>query len=650
MATGTPQLDAVTINSVSVDAYKSSVDGVCWELTSNQDNSTIRFVKIWLTKAVEEVLTMDETLNSKSVVITRGVSAADETYVFRGEVVSVIPDGGRYQIVAADKMYATTKRTVTTTFDINIDSEAGVISEIFKTLVNDYTPLSADNTSVQNSGTSLTLTRFICRAVPVFDRLKTLADTLGWQYYYDPTDDLVHFEPLGYVTQATEIIGGTNLLKEPKWERDSQDLYNIVEVRGAVQEVETTESGQIGVTTGYTTTEITLQHSPNIVKVYCDASTPPTTLRTPGKAGSTETYDYSIESDNKQIVWHTADYTPGSSDYVEMQYTYFIPAPVIATSEESINLYSEGDIEKAKKIVIEKKDMLEVSDAEMYANQYLDDHKDPIDRTTLRVMNVSDLAVGQKVYVNDTWNNIVGWFYVTSVRMKGPYRYDEVTVASNVLDEDQYAWNILQRLKRLEEQNIGDDELVLHTKQVNRRIRLRRRCIEMQKRDLSANDNILLGHHEMGVIGPSGFKLGPSSETYTVEQIHQGNNTYEEYFLDDDFEGSGTGTWDTSGHQLTLGASASHQTSRIALGTAYSYYTLTTPGSVTGTVSIEISGDNGSTWESVTLGTRTAFDSSDGSGILIKITDSGGSGAIIAPSYDAYGQMSAPGLQCVLEA
>lgn len=179
MTSGKPQLTTVSINGVTVDSYLQS-----WEMNTNNDNSTIRLMKITLSRAAEAVLTLDDTLNEKPVSVQRGEALATETYVFRGVVLNVIPNGSIVEVICADNLYLTTKRKATTSFDINIDAEAGVYSEIFKSLVNEFTQLVADSSSVQSSGTTLTTKKFICRSANVFERLKTIADTISWQFYY----------------------------------------------------------------------------------------------------------------------------------------------------------------------------------------------------------------------------------------------------------------------------------------------------------------------------------------------------------------------------------------------------------------------------------------------------------------------------------
>lgn len=460
MTTGRPQLDTVTINSINVDSYKvKNPNGDSWTINPTNNKINIDTARIYLSINVTDVLTIDKSLNGKAVTIQRGVAVATEEYKFRGNVIDFKEKNGYYIIVCADKLNLATKKKITKSFDIDIDSEAGVYSEIFKTMINDYTPLTADNTSVENTGTTNVAKKFIGANTSVFERLKKIVETLGMKAYYNHATDLVNLESLGYTNQTTTLETGVNISNSPSWDSDSSKLFNSVEVRGAVQEVGTTDTGQIGVTTGYTTSDILLAETPLIVKVWSDAANPPTTLRVGGTESTTDV-EYTVDESNKKILW-TDNYTPGASDYVLIEYTTLRPRPVEVIDEQSIVDYTNDE---PWEIVLIKKDMKDRDDALLYANQYLADHKDPIESTFLNVTNVKDLSIGQRVLVNDTINSKNDYYYVESIDVRGPYRYDKIKVTSNIIDKDNYTWDIQQRIKRIEEELDGLNDILLHSK------------------------------------------------------------------------------------------------------------------------------------------------------------------------------------------
>jgi hypothetical protein len=601
MTEGKPELTTVSIDGITVDDFL-----IKWEKQSTMGSSPIKVMKIRISRAAASILDFDGDLSGSSVIVQRGVAVATEQYVFRGEIINVIPDGGNFVINAADRLYEATKKTVTKSYDIDIDPEAGVISEIALDLITTYTSLNADSSTFQDSGSVLTLNKFICRAATVFDRVSTLAEALGWRVYYNPEDDKVYFEPNGYTSQSTNIQDGENLIRTPEWNYDSSKLYNEIVVRGAWQEVETTESGQIGVTSGYTTDSVQLTYKPISTKVYVAASSPPTTLKKGGILNSTGTFDYEVDPEEKKIVWSDS-FTPGGSDYVTINYSYPLPVPVIVKDEASIQNYSING--ESKKIEVFRYDIINVSDAEVFANHYLEQHKDPILKTTLAVTNIEDLEVGQKVHVTDSFNDIDQDFYIESIKTQYPYRADELNVADKIFDDDLFS--VKKRVKRLEESNLNDSELLVHVFGNNSVNSFENRYISIEK--------TVYGSPVFGEDGLD-FPIDFGADTTIPTLMMPGNNHFKEFIYDDEFYDSGDSSgveWESNRQYIYINGTL--YTENIAYGNNYVYFTVNV--NFTDEVgTVEISGDGGTTYQSVTLGSKTPFTSYDRSGVKLKIT------------------------------
>ncbi len=635
MTQGKPQLQTTSINSITVDSYLRR-----WETDSSMGLSTIKSMKVELTKNVDSVLTIDKTLNGKAVTVQRGVNSSTEQYVFRGEVINVIPDGGILNVIIADKLYETTKTILTQSFDKDIDSEAGKISEIFKTLINDNTTLTANDASVQDSGTVFIVNKFVMRADTIFDGLERLAALLGWQFYYDPDDDLVHFEPKGFTSQGTTFETGINILLTPKWEYDANELFNIIEVRGSLQEVETTESGQIGTTTGYTTSDILLTQKPISVKLLLDAANPPTTLKIGGIGGSTATFDYSVDTENKKLIANT---TFTNTHFAEVRYSYMLPVPVIVRDAVSI-----GDF-GTKKTVIHREDILEVNDAETFAAQFLADHKDPIEKVNgLLITDVTDAEIGQSVRVIDHFTDIDATFIITRIKKVYPYRADKVDIVSNILEGDNFDVDVQNRLKRLEERYASEDDLLLHVLSSGTSMRFENRYKSLEKRDISGTETLIFGHFTFGIWNTGKWNNEASLGSFSVQQMIQGNNIYKEFFYDTDFDGSGSATWDTGNKRLSFTSGQTRTTDEISKGTIHTFYTVVL-ADVTGTITTEISGDGGSTFETVTLNTRTLFDTASTAGVKLRFTEAGASTAKLENTLKSDGSFDEPAIKVVLE-
>ena len=284
-----PVLTQVKINNVDVGAYLLNyVKEEAW-------GDAIGFCDITLLKSIEAVLSLS---TGQTVEIWRGWVTATDEKRFSGYIESIEPERGIIKVRAKDKLWDLVRKEVTHTYDATIDASAGKISAIFTDLVTTYGGLTADATSVQDSGTIILVNKLVCNHADIFERCKKLSDILNWQIYYRADTDKVYFEAQGFTPNPLLLTVGVNIIEIPKWNYDNAEMCNDVTIVGAYQEIETTESGQIGVTSGYTTASIALSFTPISVKVYMDAANPPTTLKVGGISGSTASYFYQVDREN----------------------------------------------------------------------------------------------------------------------------------------------------------------------------------------------------------------------------------------------------------------------------------------------------------------------------------------------------------------
>jgi hypothetical protein len=539
MTSGKPIYTKVTIDNIDISDYLMS-----WTKSDTDGSDFIKSISIITNRGLENVITLDsDSLILKEVVVTRGDVTSTDYIIFKGVLKDFTLVGNSLiSINCLDKLYLTTKNIITYSFDKDIDTEAGVISEILKTLINDYTSLTADATSVQDSGTINILDKWICKAETVYDKCKKLAELLSWILYYNPEDDLVHFEPKGFVNNSTIIQNQVNIIEPPKWKIDESLLYNKIRIDGASQETSTIESGQIGVTGDYTTSSISLLQKPLTTRVLCDAVDPPTTEKTFGIQNSSTSYDYYVDGENKKIYW-SSTFTPGGSDYVIIEYTYMKPTPIIYSNIDSIAKYGEKYSAKIKD------ELKEVDDAELFAKQYINDHKNPIQSTEIKVINIKDMDVGQSIQIIDTTNNINNFFKISKLEMNYPYKYDKVSVTSDILEEADYGIMVTRRIKQLEIKDRNDFESLIEIKDFYDNIIAEDRYAILTKSVIS--DGFILGHESFGIIGTSPLGVSYSSSDVT-QFIEQSEKKYVELFIDDTFKTSTTGTWDTTDGQLEL--------------------------------------------------------------------------------------------------
>ena len=524
-----PSLKYVEVNGVDVSDYVASFN------VTDEFDTNIKVATVGLKNTVSSVLDYnDKDLIGKIVSVKRGVLSSDEEFLFKGYVRKIDFRGGVVILACEDMLSETKYVIVNTSFDSNVDAEAGKFSEIFKTLINDHTGLVADSTSVQDSGVVNIIKIFVLRQRILFDALKELAFTLDWRFYYDASSDLVFFEPKGFVTSSVDFRTDSNVVKLPKWKIDSKDLFNKIVVIGAPLEYTTVEGPYKldGSKSNWGTTSVVLDNKPISMKVFCDTSNPPITEKVGGAEGSIQAYDYSFVSDNGTITWNSDRFSPTTSYYAKVEYSYTVPIQVSKKRQASIDSYG-------LKQVSQYRDNIETfSDAANWADSQLDMYSEPFYSTVLFVKGVSDLKSGVLHNVVDLIQDVNQLVMIKKIIFRFPYRYDEVFVADKDYRTANWGADTLQRLKRLEEKQAKNSDQLTIFFDVNRDINIGRRYSKIQVKDRSSDgvDVFILGHKTFGVLGVQ--KLGDNSlSDWVDEKIVQGNNTYEEYCYDRDFDG-----------------------------------------------------------------------------------------------------------------
>ena len=662
-ASNLPLLKQVVINGVDVSSYVPSY--VALEIF----DKVVKTSTIGLKKTVETVLDFnDDTLVGSAITISRGVVSATETILFRGFVRNISFKGPIVTVTCEDKLSQAKYTIVNTSFHSDVDSEAGEISEIFSTLITDNTNLTVDSSSIQASGLVNIRKKFICKQRVLMDALTELAYSLDWQFYYDPVTDKVYFEPKGFNSSTTTLTVGGNVVKLPKWDIDSSQLFNRIVVKGTQQEIQTSEGPVIldGVSqTDWTTTSVTLDNKPTSVEVFSDLNNPPTTEKIGGIDGTNETYDYEVDPETSRIIWNTDDFTPTTSYYALINYSYNLPVQVIRKNAASITLYTDG---VPKSVSQFRDDIKTVNDAEQWAEKQLSIYSKPFYATKLSVRGVSGLNPGTLFTVVDNIQGVDRELMIKSVKYTFPYRYDEIFVSDKEYRTANWGTDIPQRIKRLEEKKAETDGLVTSYIDLVKTFKPRRRYHKVQKQSIAgdtliwghtnygiwnsykwgntAQTSFILGHTSYGILGTG--QLGSQASSPVTVKLVQGNMTYDEYCYDTDFHDAvnSTATFSTVTNDIQFTDGQIWYSDVIDLGTTLSHITVTL-GTVTGTLVIEISSDNKASWQTVTEGTRTAVSSSDGLGTYIRLTSTGVSAVDL--TQDSYGQRTDPVIKILME-
>jgi hypothetical protein len=593
-------------------------------------------------------------ITGQTVTIYRGWITPTDELIFQGYIEKISPENGKVQIIALDKLWDLVRKEVTHVYDSTVDPSAGKISAIFLDLVTTYGGLNADGTTVQDSGTTITIQKFVCNHTDIMERCQALADILDWQFYYRSDTDKVYFEPKGYTSNSNILTVGGNIIKIPKWNYDITQMINDVTIIGAYQEVQTTELGQIGVTSGYTTTGILLTQTPISTKVYGDASNPPTTLKLGGVVNSTSTYDYYVDV-NQKSIFPKPSTTFTSNNYFQIQYTYAAPIPVHMTNAPSISTY--GQFKKT----ISYTDIRTVSDAIARGNNLLFQYSTPFIFSTIQVKNSSTyhLAAGQLIQVIDNISspNVNEQLFISRHRIRYPNDYDELDVGDQIWRLAEWTTSIEEKIKRINEdlsqnQDIVTELVTFDDTTNNLKLNPRYNLIQTQTND---GTTMIWGNPDYSnwnsfKWGANAFPVAPA----TV-YIQQYKDTYQEFFYDTDMKTTGIvgylANWDTTNKQLVFSATGSYpkymKMGPLAMGITYNYVTVTL--NYTGTLgTIQVSYD-GTNYTTVSNGVRTKITPTNTTGVYLQLTQNGKHAWTILNTYNPDGTRNKSGINMLME-
>lgn len=526
----------VTINAVDVSSKVFK-----WRMI-DAINTEIPDMIIRFSRTVLNLLTVE---NGQEVRVTRGNTTGSEENVFIGNVDTVDEEYPFIVVKAKDKLIELVHTDINKTFDKNVDTEAGVGSAIAETIIE-----SGDSTltaTVVSTGVTDEdkLDKFPCRKTDRFERLQVLNDIYGYQTYFDYDDETVHFEPEGNTTNTNTItVKATEVAEVPKWRSDNTQLINQIRVEGAEQLVETTETGTIGSTAGYTTTDVLLNFQPTSVKVFVGtAPLDDSDLKVGGTIDGTSVFDYSVDESERKIVWNTDQFTPGGSDDVEVRYSYPRPTPVLVKRNSSITSYGVSSTVK------HFSDIKTVEDARKRGNLYLDTYAEPFTMTMLKVTSINNsYRVGQKVRVVDSVQSRDETLVINKVIKEWPHKFDQVHVGDMEYMIAEYNRLVLDKIKRLEEFQSKNDDFLVQVFENNFTYGFRHRAFTLQKEDRSQDSVLILSLNNGKSALTSGNVLGPVSGGPATETIRVTwpSGTFIESFIDTEFIGEGTATVNTT--------------------------------------------------------------------------------------------------------
>lgn len=561
------KLTKITINSVIVRDTDSGVDPkkvISWEYL--KDGDAISEAEILVTKDINDLLDLS---NGLTVEIFGGTTTSTDRRFFFGKIDTIKPEGTGFLIACSNEMIDLVRKNVNKVYDSSIDPSAGEISEIAEDLIETFGGLTA---SVQPSGIldGERVDEFKCINTDIYERIFALKKALDWDLFYDDSTRIVHFQPKGFTDSGKTLTVKEEILGLPEWDIDTTNMINDLRVDGATIETNITESGQIGVTSGFTTSSILLTKTPNSTELLIDASNPPTTQREGGSKDATSTGFYYIDRENKKLI-PTTSFT--NNHFSIVNYIWSSPAPIHMRNQESIDEF--GLFQKT----IELNDITSVSDAESRATSILSKRSIPFVTGKIRVKLTDIPNRGEMVQIVDNITPTVkgqelsGQYTVNSIKYNWPSAFEEIEVGDSQWRLADWQQTTEERLKRLEEQFVRNQDIILELVQItNNSLTGLKVPTPRYRKVLSKNiagDNLIwgspdfgtwgtfkwgdtstfgfvLGHSSAGVLGTS--KLGSNASENIEIRVLQYLDTYTENFIDTDFKDDSTiASWSNTG-------------------------------------------------------------------------------------------------------
>jgi len=608
--------DSIVLNDVDITSYR-----IKWVELEEWDK-VIDMFAIECSPNIVDALTLAV---GQSITAQRGLSGSKDEYVFRGQVTQVQPSSSGVKLICKSPLIDAIKEGRTKSWDKDIDTEAGVGSEIFKDICDNseinYTTASITSTG---SGSADAIRKVVQNDEDDFQIMNELAEHYDYTITYDYDNDIVEFRPKGFVTYPVSLTVGADIRTQIDWKTNMEQMQNKIKVVGATvyDKVEESFAGPA--------TSFTLQKTPEDTEVRDTNAAGSVYIRGQKDLGTIGTdFDYYVDVEQKKLVFGS------STANVWIRYGAQVPMPIIVKNQTSIDAYG-GPNKKPHFKKYTFNDIKDVADAEDRANALLQKYGTPfVEAHDLKIHDDiisanGNIKPGNVITIIDNFNT--GFenttVFVKSVKKKFPHTYDEITVGDEIWRTEDWQGDLLKKVNRLLNELNKNQDILIHRFDLSRVAYHQRRYTEKIKKDRSGEgvNTFILGHYTFGILGTQ--ELGDAGATWTTTQMQQGNNKYREFLYDTKFQDSGstTGTWDTTNKEITLEVGDIVETSEIALGTTYDKYTVSSDNiteSGDGSILVEISGDGKTNYESVTLDTRTDFTNSSGSGVHIRFTSVG---------------------------
>lgn len=617
-------LNYVEIAGVDVSSYVTKWS--CYD----EWKIAISEITIEMSPAVTDAVTIAE---GQIVIVKRGFVAVTEDFVFEGQITQRKPEAAKIILVCKGKMYEAIKAGRTKSWDKDIDTEAGVGSEIFKSILT-HSGLTYSSTTIISTGTTNVYRKFIQNDEDDYQKLNEIANDFDYIMYRDNTTGYVHFEPKGYTIYPHTLVVGTDIPKQIKWKHNMEQLINKVKIYGA------TVYDTIFETFAGPDDEFTLSKTPEDTEVRVGGSAGTLQVRGQKDVGVIGTdFDYYIDVENKKIVFSA------NQSNVWIRYGAQVPMPIVLSDLTSINTYGGPDKTSHFKR-FDFTNLKDVNDAETrgrailkkYSTPFIEAQEVPVIDSTIQTYGF--IKPGMLVTIQDSFTGESNTVFVKIVKKAYPYVNDEITVGDEIWRTEDWQAKQMEKINSLFNELNKNQDILITVFDFSKEMALEKRYFMLQKQNIAGSvlvynnptfgtwnsfnwgstsgAGFILGHSIFGILGTS--TLGGAASSPVITRVLQGNDTYKEYFYDTDFKGSTcTADWDTTNRKLRMSSSSSHTTiyNTLCISSAIDYNNgeissivpswTETKWSAQEIVEVYFSADGGTNWQQATNGSSLTF-------------------------------------------
>lgn len=453
----TTKLSQVNINGETLVA----ADVSRW-FAKDTHSETISTATLTLNPSAKSTLT-SELQFAQPVDLFDGYASATETQRMDGFITKIEDTPTKIVVHVSDALIKAQWADVNKVYVAATDSTAGIISEIVKDLLT-ISGIDFDSSTIQDSTSvqgGILLSEYRCKDTDPLERMMFLANGIGWWLYYRSDTNKAYFHAPGFETNTNTLyVGGVNnnVVNRPVWTFDGTNLFNELKIEGALDLFE--QPAQLFSPDGGTDDFVLTGKNAEFVKVEYDAAGGTSyTVQTGGKKGSSDSFDYTFVQETNTVTFQV---TPNSgTNSIRVTPTVGEPTPVELDDPTSKEKFGQ---------TIKKKltftDVKLVADAELRAQKLLDVYSDEFMSAPLRIRPAQVEALGlraaQTIPLVESFNTKVGTR--TMVIRSITRHYPEKNLTVEVGDRDfrtlDLDFDMMIRLKRLEEESAGDQEVL----------------------------------------------------------------------------------------------------------------------------------------------------------------------------------------------